>query len=367
MNTRRAISDGRLSVLLAVGASLASAVSAAQSPTWSVQALPNISGGTATSVSGINSAGEAVGSVGGGSSACPAGCPAVWSDGAATLLGSVAGATGTAAYSINNSGQVAGTVVIAGSSQAIVWNNGTPTLLPSPGAPYTQTFAAYLNDSGQVVGQASGQVNGAQQVVATVWNGSTPTVLGLLSGYSTGEAWGINSNGLIVGKICCNGQQSEAVVWHGTNASLLPVLKPTKGDGGEALAVNNSGVTVGHADNAQGSNNGATAWANGVLTSLGSLYKGSYATALNDRGIIVGYSATQSSGQHAVIWSRIGAPPVDLNTLISATAAKEITLTQATGINDHCAIVANGVTNKTGASMGFLLILNEPASCVNGL
>jgi uncharacterized membrane protein len=355
-----------LSILLAVGTCLVSAVSAAQSPTWSVQALPNISGGTTTSVSGINAAGEAVGSVGGGSSICPAGCPAVWSDGTATLLGPVTGATGTLAYSINDSGQVAGTAVIAGSSQAILWNNGSPTLLPSP-APYTQTFAAYLNDSGQVVGQASGQVGGVQEVVATMWNGSTPTVLGLLSGYTSGEAWGINSNGLIVGKICCNGQQSEAVVWHGTTPTLLPVLQPTKGDGGEALAVNNSGVVVGHAVNAQGSDNGATAWANGVLTSLGSLYKGSFATALNDRGIIVGYSATQTKGQHAVIWSRIGAAPIDLNTLISATAAKEITLTQATGINNHCAIVANGVTNKTGASMGFLLTLNEPASCVNGL
>jgi probable HAF family extracellular repeat protein len=368
---KQATSSGRWSKLLAVGATFLSAVSlAAQTPVFSVRELPTLPDAPDATVSGINNAGQAVGTIG-GVSFCPGGCPVIWSDGSPTLLGGVTGETTGAAYAINNAGQVAGTAVIAGSSQAVIWNNNTLTPLPSPGTEYTQTFAVAINDSGQVVGQAVGQANGVAQAVATLWNGSTPTVLGLASGYTVGLAYGINNGGLVVGKLCCDVQEPEAVVWHGTTPTLLPRLKPIQtGSGavgnGVALAVNNSGLAVGIAASATGREE-AVAWNDGVAIDLGMIEGKSSATAINDRGIIVGNSVTADGTQHAVIWSRIGAEIADLNTLISATAAAEITLTGATGINNNCVIVANGYTNKTQTPTAFVLTLNDTANCVNGL
>src|ERR1700679_540403 len=85
----------RLSILLAVGVPLSSTVCLAQTPTYALQKLGNIPGGTTAYVSGINNAGDAVGSVSGPSTPCPVGCAVVWHDGTPTLLGSVAGATST--------------------------------------------------------------------------------------------------------------------------------------------------------------------------------------------------------------------------------------------------------------------------------
>jgi probable HAF family extracellular repeat protein len=360
----------RLSKFVAVVAPLLSAVSAAQAPTFSVRVLTN-PGGTVSSVLGINNAGEAVGAVGGGSTVCPAGCLAVWIDGSPTPLGLLPGATQGIAYSINNVGQVAGNLVIAGNSQAVIWNNGTPTLLPPPGSQYAQTFALSINDSGQVVGQAAGQLGSSVVPVATVWNGLVPTVLGLVSGCTYGQANAINNNGVMAGKLYCR-LEPEGVVWRGTTATLLPELQPSQGphvtaSNGVAQAVNNLGVVVGQGIDADMGREGAVAWAKGVATSLETLFGTSSAVAVNDQGVIVGYSDTSSGASHAVIWTRIGASIEDLNTLISATAAAEITLTGATGINASCAIVANGVINKTREPTAFLLTLIDASNCVNGM
>jgi probable HAF family extracellular repeat protein len=343
-----------LGALVGVGSSLLSAMSLAQSPTFSVTTLGTLTGGTDSGVFGVNNVGDAVGSISGPSN-CPGGCAVIWVSGTATVLG-----TGGTATSINNAGQVIGQT-----GQAVIWNNGTPTSLAAPSAEYTATFASYVNNSGQVAGSASGS---AAPLVPIVWTGSTPTVLGIVSGYTTGSALGINNNGLVVGTICCSGSEPEAVVWHGTIPTLLQRLQPAQGAGGEALAVNNSGLVVGHASTTAQLQH-AVSWFQGVLTDLGTLATGtrSSATAVNDRGIIVGESASSGTNvNHAVLWGRIGAAPQDLNALISSGAAAQVTLTAATGINDNCTIVANGVVKKTGATRAFLLTLTDSSSCVNG-
>ena len=72
---------------LAFGAPLLSAVGLAQqSPTFSVQVLGNITGGITTYASGINEAGDVVGGAGEGSSVCPYDCAVIWHDGTPTLL-----------------------------------------------------------------------------------------------------------------------------------------------------------------------------------------------------------------------------------------------------------------------------------------
>ena len=349
-------------MLLALSAPFLSAVGLAQqTPTFSVQILANLSGGANAYVYGINNSAEAVGSAGGGTSACPNYCAVIWHDGAPTLL-DMGSASGAEALAANDAGQVVGSVaginaMGAEVQTAVVWNNGTPTLLPSP-APYTNTIASSINDVGQVAGQAYG---GAPELGAIVWNGVTPTVLDAESGCTAGGyATAINSGGTVVGVNHC--PSDVVIVWHGTTPTLL-------GDG-EPYAVNNAGLIVGI------SSKGATTWINGVATPL-QTFSGaysradSYAAAVNNGGLIVGRARVSNPvvlTYHALLWSSVSAAPQDLNDLISAAAAKKYVLTEATGINGSCTIVVNGFSRKdTINNIAFLLKPTNPSSCANGL
>jgi probable HAF family extracellular repeat protein len=358
--------------LLALGTPLLSAVGlAAQTPTFTVQVLDNIPGGVAAYVSGVNDADEAVGGAGEGTSACPYECAVVWHDGTPTLLATPAGFTAGAA-AINNTGEIAGAIYPKNLLEptAVVWINGEPTLLPAPAAQYTYSYAFAINDAGQVAGYVFGSSSVPYE--AAVWNGLTPMVLGVVPGCTSGFAYGINGNGLIVGYLGCGKYgAAEAAVWKGTTAELLPIPRPTDGGvGGKAFAVNDSGLIVGSSISA-GTPYNATAWVNGVATDLGPFptkQGSSSAIAVNKQGIIVGKSTwVFDEITHAALWSPIGTAPQDLNSLISAAAAAELTLTEATGISNNCTIVANGYSNKTGAKEAFLLKLIDPSSCAKGL
>lgn len=348
---REAIS--RLLTALAFGATLSSTMAFGQTAMFSVKALPIPPGYTQAVASSINNAGDVVGSVSALTNFEPF-YAVIWSNGTPTFLGAVPlSSEGTSPSSLNSAGQVVGTVS-ASPTAAVIWNNGTPTVLAD-----TNSTAVYINDAGQVVGNATPDY-------ATVWNGSTPTTLDLLPGCTYSTAKGINSGGLIVGYM--TGGCNEAVVWHGTTPAALPKFAVPRA-GAEALAVNNSGIVVGKASSpTSGTAEEAAAWANGVVTDLGTLKGNSVATAINNRGVIVGVSDTNTaSANHAVLWSRIGAPTQDLNNLISATAASEVFLQGASAINDNCTIVVQGFARKTKRYEALLLILNDPSQCVNGL
>jgi probable HAF family extracellular repeat protein len=359
---KRAIPVERKSRFLAASALLLTGgCLAAQNPTFSVQLLGNIPGGAVMGVQGINNAGEAVGGAGGGTSDCTIGCAVIWRDGTPTELGtvSIADVYQTVGLSINNAGQVVGNVIASDHYlfSAVLWNNGVPTLLPSPAPELVQTYAESINDAGQIVGEAYESDDGGQEAVE--WNGSTPLVLGAVAGCTGGSyATGINSGGVVVGLNYCTAKAYyEATIWRGTKGALL--------GGGIAKAVNNAGLVVGEGPG------GAAAWSNGVETNLGILPGGeiAFATAVNNRGTIVGQSATAGTSEyHAVLWASTGAAIQDLNDLISAASAKEYVLTYATGINDSCTIVANGYArNDVIVNLAFVLKPLDPSSCPSGL
>jgi len=137
------------------------------------------------------------------------------------------------ASSINNAGDVVGAVSALTNFEpfyAVIWSNGTPTLLGAVPLQSEGALPSSINSAGQVVGNATPDY-------ATVWNGSTPTTLDLLPGCTYSTAKGINSGGLIVGYM--TGGCNEAVVWHGTTPTALPKFSVPKA-GAEALAVNNA-------------------------------------------------------------------------------------------------------------------------------
>jgi probable HAF family extracellular repeat protein len=373
MTTRR---DGCVLKISIATATLVSGACFAQSPTFSVQVLHNISSQESLDQSplvyGINNAGEAVGVVG-GASVCERGCPAIWHDGIPTPLDLLPGTIGGQALGINDSGQIIGSMIVNNLVWVgVIWTNGTPTVLPGPDSQRVTTYPTALNDAGQVTGIATTWDGYDEEPI--VWNGLTPTVLGPAPDCPTSQPAGINDNGLIVGGTTCtpgdNPDGAGAVVWRGTTAALLPSVKSSQAAPDSiALAVNSAGLIVGTAINAAGAFH-AAAWANRVLTDLGTLKTGivSSATAVNSQGIIVGDSATLSNvGQHAALWSHNGGAPFDLNALISTADAEAFELVEATGINDSCAIVVNGFHRKTNAVEAFLLTLTDPSQCVAGM
>ena len=363
---KRAAFGARLSGLFAVAMPLLPAVCLAQAPVFTVQSL----GGETPSVNGINELGDSVGTANEGIYPCPSGCATVWTGKVLETI--YPEAYGSVGYSINNASQVVGYSFTSASAtyplKAVVWNDSKPSFLPSPGPQYTSTIAASINNAGQVVGTAD-VGNTGNGSAAVVWDGLSPTVLGLLSGYTAASASGINDSGLIVGYMCCaDNMEPKAVVWHGTIPALLPTLAPSQAAGSKAVAVNNSGVVVGQANTTVQATH-AVGWSQGVVTDLGTLGGShSFAKAVNNRGIIVGYSDTASGQPHATVWARIGAPPQDLNALITPTASQRVVLTEATGINDSCTIVASGVVRgTTNEHEALVLRLTDSSLCVNGL
>ena len=111
--------------------------------------------------------------------------------------------------------------------------------------------------------------------------------------------------------------------------------------------------------------------------------KQSSANAVNAEGDIAGAAQTASGAWHAVLWTHeeftqlghVTHPPreahrhfaaIDLNQEISRRTAEQFTLTSAATINDRCAVLANGVDNKTGAQRSFILTLRDPSQCDEG-
>jgi len=207
-----------------------------------------------------------------------------------TDLGTLGG-TISQALAINNSGQVAGTAWTAGDigSHATLWNGNTATDL-TPGIPGWSSVANGINNTGQVAGNSIvhfGTWDWAWR--GSVWNGTTVTVLGTLPGTIHSDAWAINSSGQVAGRSVIDAYSGHyhATVWNGSTPTDL-------GIDSAAYAINDVGQVAGDR-NITGQlgaiSTHATLWNGTIATDLGTLGgTNSSATAINNSGLVVGYS-----------------------------------------------------------------------------
>jgi probable HAF family extracellular repeat protein len=252
---------------------------------------------------GINLAGHVA-----GNSVSPFHPPraALWDGKTVTLLSH--GEANPIALDINQSGLIAGNIQLRGRTVAAVWNGSSVRYLRGLTA---QDFsnAAAINRSGQVAGRSRAA---PLEIHAFVWIDRKPVDLGTLSDAAAGtrglysEAFGLNDTGQVVGTSATDGNDDfHAVLWNGTTAIDL-------GEG-EARDINNAGHAVG------------------------------------------------SSAGHAMLWK--GSAGTDLNSLLDAKAVRAgWHLVDATAINDRGWIVGNAVNSVTGERHGYVLSIPEPAT-----
>jgi probable HAF family extracellular repeat protein len=204
------------------------------------------------------------------------------------------------AYGINDTGQIAGQCRNSMFLQAypcVVSSNGAVTGLtesnPAVECLYINTIiganlpaAVAINNNGQVLGNCFQSAGG----IAVVWTNGTPTVLPTLGGVaSSGTA--INNNSQVVGTSETSTGAEDGFLW--SNGAMTDL-----GSNFSPAAVNDSGVIVG----GQFVYSGGTLQDLNNLIPAGSGYQIQNATGINDNGQIVANATYTPTGQtHALL------------------------------------------------------------------
>jgi probable HAF family extracellular repeat protein len=280
-------------------------------------------------------------------------------DGTYTMLDAIAGknhdrSTGN---DINNRGQVVGYSLFRHSrTTAAYMYDGRKTVDLAEGAaevPYG-SVAHSLNESGQVVGQATYFHNGSWLATrAFLYSNGTMVQIGTLEDKALSThasyAMGINNTGLVVGYSTIGPENARR--WHAftyANGTMTSIGTPPGYENSFARAVNNSGQIVGYGQNGNGPTS-AFLYSHGSMMDIGAVggINSSAAYDINSKGQVVG-----GSWQNDLAFLYDNGHFIDLNSLPEVKASGW-TLTGALSINDRGQIVGTGI--KDGQKRSFLL------------
>lgn len=373
---------------------VATLVAAVLAPVWMAAAGPlgpyavidlGTLGGAESGANGVNLRGQVVGWAHDAEGHKQA---FVWNKGRMDGLGFLLGGTQSVANAINDSGQITGySYVSAANYHAFLHENGTMRdIAPTNGVGTSEGRA--INASGAIVGSYKTQY--------THNNGFCLRPDGLFidiacSGSASGthaadgcDGYGINDAGLVCGStfhyepnprwwgyvwfdVNGDGLMDRALTEGHDELHLFGALAPYASNRDHSIAydVNRHEQAVGVSRSCADVNCTPHAFllcsSNGVwkdplegnlnptnalmhdLGALDSFTNASSANAINDRSRVVGYSATASGTNHAVLW--VDETLHDLNNLIPTDSGW--ILTNATAINEYDEIVGSGLHNGT--------------------
>ncbi len=302
------------------------------------------------------------------------------------------GGTKSVANSIDNRGFISGISTLAGdaATHATLWLGGQKIDLGTLGGPDSGVGWPVKNELGQIVGFSDvAQTDplaenfcgtGSSHLCAGFsWKYNLLTPLSTLGGNNSFAA-GVNDAGQIVGFAETAAHDStcaapQALDYYGTiwnRNGKARALQPFPGDGvSQAVAINNAGAAVGASGPCGPPNNNGDGTAHALLwgdaaapINLGTLggTTANIATAINDRGDVVGQSATSGNlAYHAFRW-RDGTMH-DLGTLPGDTYSEALGLNndhQATGYSCDAAFNCRGFVWQNG-SMTDLNLLVQPS------
>lgn len=197
--------------------------------------------------------------------------------------------------SINNQDWIVGNSLVSGTRRAFLWKNGKMEVLPGLERSL-QSDAAMINNRNTVVGEIATGF-GVNNVF--LWDAGKVTVILHSKKLLQYAPSGISDDGTVVGTAISSETKYQSFIWKQGRMRDLGTLG---GPCSVANSVNNFGVVVGGADLAGGRMH-ACQWRVGhisLLTGL-PLNETSEATALNNRGDIVGYSRKNDGGTWAFV------------------------------------------------------------------
>ena len=263
--------------------------------------------------------------------------------------------TSSFASAINNQGVVAVNGYNSGSgNEAFLWTPGAG-YSPLASINFQAETVSGLNDSGEAVGLLG---DNPPQQSAVSWTGS-----GIASVLPTdhGAAHGINGQGWIVGSYYTANHSSTASAFLASQGKIANLGSLGGGDS-YATAVNDQGQVVGYSATTQPIPFRAFIWQDGIMTDLGGPFGHNItALAINNAGNAVGHAVDPNSGQTATLWQ--SGVAFDLNSLVND---RQWGLSDATGINDAGEIVGTMVRASDGVSHAFLLKPSQTPFSTNG-
>jgi probable HAF family extracellular repeat protein len=254
------------------------------------------------------------------------------------------GGTSTFAADINDAGEVVGWSFTAdGQQRAFLWTaaGGMRDLGTLGGG---SSSASAINEAGQIVG-TSGSTDAKNARHAFLWTpGSGMRDLGTLSAQFS-VATGINDNGLVVGNNVVLNFRNRAFLW--TSDLGMRDLDANSGGWAPASAINNVGQVVGYFLQSNGPASAFLWSADYGLQDLGRLDGVSTAAlAINDAGQVVGSTWIGEQPPRAFLWLP-GEGMRELGTLGGVG-------TEAFGINDAGQVVGYGTTTDGAARHAFV-------------
>jgi probable HAF family extracellular repeat protein len=246
---------------------------------------------------------------GGSSSAAPAGRWVVRDTGVSMSLYSEYGELKVSPdyLAVNERGQVVGWENGGTRGRAFLWDQGRLTsIAPFHGDTWSRAIA--VNDRGQIVGVSyKDSSDGRVFPHAFLWANGRMQRLGVSGVVRRGdlsEPIGINQRGEVAGTVSASNPDTDypyrAVVWRPRVHSLgnLP-----GGQGSSATAINDRGQIVGTGGTGDRTQS-AFLWANGKMRSLGVLpgETDSRAVDINDHGQVLGKSTHAGRGGRSFVW-----------------------------------------------------------------